>query len=174
MAKRRAVLLTVEGSPPDRRSCHERGEHARRRLPHPSVSGRVEPADGISHRLARWAWFYRAPTRQRRDEPRARLKGPDKPVVGRQELTSFKLGSLGVRRAADQLPADHGPNGLVCRGWTGLCADAGWASGRWLHRVAGRSELLRQVALRRRVSLVSRPTPSAWRAFARRRSWAGS
>jgi hypothetical protein len=30
------------------------------------------------------------------------------------------------------------------------------------------------VALRRRVSLVSRPTPRAWRAFARRRSWAGS
>ena len=61
--------------------------------------------------MARWAWFYRAHTRQRREEPKARLKGPDKPVVGRQDLTSFRLGSLGVRRAADQLPADHGPIG---------------------------------------------------------------
>src|SRR5262249_58505550 len=107
--------------------------------------------------------------RQRRDEPKARPKGPDKPVVGRQELTSFTLGSLGVRRAADQLPADHGPIGLVCRGWTCRCAEAGWAIGLWLHRVAGRLESLRQVALRRRVSLVSRPTPPAWRAFAPRR-----
>src|SRR5262249_50456 len=113
-------------------------------------------------------------TRQRRDEPKARLKGPDKPVDGRQELTSFTLGSLGVRRAADQLPADHGPIGLVCRGWTCRCADAGWAIGLWLHRVAGRSDSLRRGAVRRGVSLVSRPTPPAWRAFARRRSWAGS
>src|SRR5262249_59331776 len=109
--------------------------------------------------------LYRELPRQRRDEPEARLKGPDKPVVGRQQLTSFTRGSLGVRRAADQLPADHGPIGLVCRGWTCLCADAGWAIGRWLHRVAGRSASLRQVALRRRVSLVSRPTPPPSRTF---------
>ena len=80
MAKRRAVLLTVEGSPPVHRSCHERGEHARRRWPHHSGSGRVEPADARSHRLARRHGGYGSTERLRASDVMS-------PKLGRKDLT---------------------------------------------------------------------------------------
>jgi hypothetical protein len=102
---------------------------------------------------ARRVWLYRALTRQRSDGPKARLKGSDKPGVGRQEPPSFTLGSLDVRRAADQLPADHGPIGLVCRdGLAGALTLAGLSVDGFIVSLGGQSRFGRWLFEDERVS----------------------